>query len=121
MKRILGIALVATMFALAPQQASAWSNIKFGAGFNFHWQTANNAFGHHLWRNGQIPTHHGHGGGFHYQPFNNPYYGPPMPHYPTSAELPSQGYEGVTVSYQPQYGYNQAPVYAAPQYITYGR
>ncbi|MGF1580139.1 MAG: hypothetical protein ACFCD0_12320 [Gemmataceae bacterium] len=122
MKRILGLALVATMFALVPQQASAWSNIKFSTGVTMHWQTGNNAIGHHFWRSGQIPVpphHHHHGfhhhgfhhhhNGFTYQPLNAPYYGPPRPAYPTSTEVYPQGFGGSV-------GYGQAP-----QYITFGQ
>jgi hypothetical protein len=63
MKKLFGLGLALTVLALVPQQASAWSNIKFGVGLNFHWQTADNHIGKHLWHNGPVPHPHGHGYG----------------------------------------------------------
>jgi hypothetical protein len=56
MKKLLGVSLLTLAVALlAQQEASAWSNIRFGIGLNMAWQTGNNSFGWGLWRDGQVP------------------------------------------------------------------
>jgi hypothetical protein len=56
MKKLFGLSVVALAITLiSMQEASAWSNIKFGAGFNFQWQTGNNGIGKHFWRSGPLP------------------------------------------------------------------
>ncbi len=47
--------LALTLVLVSSQQASAWSNIKFGVGMNFHWQTGDNNLLWGVFRNGQIP------------------------------------------------------------------
>jgi hypothetical protein len=63
MKKLCVLSVAALALALLPQQASAWSNIKLGAGFNFHWQTGDNHIGKHIYHNGPVPHPYGHGFG----------------------------------------------------------
>ena len=106
MKKILGLCLAAAVLAAVPQHASAWSNIRFGAGVNLHWQTADNNL---LWggfRNGQIPSPYGHHGhdGFH---GHHGHHHAPMPFYPIDSVAPTA--EPVHAGTQ-----NAGPVQAAP-------
>ena len=100
MIKLFGMSVVAsTMTLISMQEASAWSNLKFGVGLNFQWQSANNAVGKHLWRNGPLPG----------QMPVAPYYGGGHGHYaPMPAEAPA---EAAPMSYN-----TVAPVYYAPSY-----
>jgi len=82
MKKLIILSAVTGALLLATeQQASAWSNIKFGAGVSLHWQTGDNNLLWGVFRNGQIPHpyggftggyggHGGHGGyGQQYMPY----------------------------------------------------
>jgi hypothetical protein len=56
MKKLIILSALATALLLASDRpASAWSNIKFGAGVNLHWQSGDNNFLWGAFRNGQIP------------------------------------------------------------------
>ena len=56
MKKFLTLgALALTLAVLSTQQASAWTNFKFGVGLNFGYQAGGNNFGWGLFRNGQPP------------------------------------------------------------------
>ena len=56
MKKIALAGLVAfALVAISQQQASAWTNTKFGIGLNFERQSGGNSAIWGLWRNGQPP------------------------------------------------------------------
>lgn len=56
MKKFLALgALALSVAVLSNQQASAWTNIKFGVGLNLNWQAGGNNFAWGLFRNGQPP------------------------------------------------------------------
>lgn len=61
MKKLCILGVAAFAIAMLPQQASAWCNVKFGAGVNFQWQSGDNHIGKHLYHSGQVP---GYGGGY---------------------------------------------------------
>jgi hypothetical protein len=85
MKKVMILSALALAAVLATTQpASAWHNIKFGAGVNLHWQSGDNNLLWGVFRNGQIPHPAGipgygyggydhHGGGFpSYYPISTP-------------------------------------------------
>jgi hypothetical protein len=56
MKKLITLSVLTACFTFtSTQQASAWSNIRFGAGVNLHWQTGDNNLLWGFFRNGQIP------------------------------------------------------------------
>src|ERR1700677_1065819 len=64
MKKFIALgALALSVAAFSAQQASAWTNFKFGAGINFGYQAGGNNFGWGLFRNGQPPCSDSCGGG----------------------------------------------------------
>jgi hypothetical protein len=64
MKKFLTLgALALTLAVASTQQASAWTNFKFGAGINLGYQAGGNNFGWGLFRNGQPPCPGECGGG----------------------------------------------------------
>ncbi len=124
MKKLLGLGVVALGLALVSiQEASAWSNVKFGVGLNFQWQAANNAVGKHLWRNGPTPGHgygygHGYGHGYGYAPygqFSAPAPTPAEQEAPTVLPNSGVGLQATPVHFQPA-SYNYAPSYYFPVY-----
>ncbi|MGF1580140.1 MAG: hypothetical protein ACFCD0_12325 [Gemmataceae bacterium] len=96
MKKFYVLALVACALVVASEQrASAWSNIKFGAGVNLHWQTGDNTLLWGLFRSGQVP----YGGGYPGVPPQIVPHGP-QASAPNSNVYPSQAYAGYP--YTPQ-------------------
>lgn len=92
MKKLMILGTLALALVLASEQsASAWSNIKFGAGVNLHWQTGDNNILWGVLRNGQIPHpggYGGYGGGYGY---GHPGGGFPMYYEPTAADANNNG------------------------------
>jgi hypothetical protein len=62
------------VLGLSAPQASAWTNFKFGIGFNFGRQSGGNNFLWGLYRNGQTPGPEYGGDSFFYQPHAFPIY-----------------------------------------------
>jgi hypothetical protein len=137
MKKLFALSVLSAGLLLAStQQASAWSNIKFGVGMNLHWQTGDNNFLWGVFRNGQIPPPAGVPGGF---PGGYPGGGFPQYYEPTgtgngTAEPPSTtnsgGKQAVTnvpgatnvsqAGYPNNYGYGYyQPVGYYPNYSNY--
>jgi hypothetical protein len=97
MKKLVGLTLAAALVAMLPQQASAWTNFKFGVGLGVEWSTGNNSwFCGKLYNNGDHncgpscgpmgfdPMAYGYGG--HGGDFGYAYGGPMMsPHAPAQA------------------------------------
>jgi hypothetical protein len=64
MKKLIILSALATALLLTSERpASAWCNIKFGAGVNLHWQSGDNNCLWGVYRNGQIPHPAGYPGG----------------------------------------------------------
>jgi hypothetical protein len=128
---ILGALTLAVVLA-SNQQASAWSNIKFGVGMNLHWQAGDNTLLWGVFRNGQIPCPSPYGGGP--GPYGPGYGGPggnfPMYYEPTAAEAnkqqaaapapapipPSVNQTNYNGNYQPV-GYYPNTQYQVPMYV----
>lgn len=135
MKKFLSLSIVAVaLVAVAQQEASAWSNIKFGAGVNMSWQTGDNTLLWGLFRNGQIPPPPGFGAPHLPPGMPVPPMGPGGPPHPAefygaqqNISAPAQMQQNVRASYQqpvysmPAPGYQyyspayQTPGYAYPQ------
>ena len=65
MKKIIAAGMLAfCVLAIAQQQASAWTNTKFGIGMNMDYQSGGTSFLWGLWRNGQPPGPEAFGGGY---------------------------------------------------------
>lgn len=132
MKKLIVFSVLATALALTSQNtASAWSNIKFGAGVNLHWQTGDNNLLWGFFRNGQIP----HPGGFQAYPMHGHGYAAPyvvpggdsgssggekntaVPTTPTN-QVGYQGYNPYGYQNQPYYpaSYQQGNPYQLPAY-----
>ena len=118
MKKLIGMSVVALAITLiSMQEASAWSNIKFGVGMNFQWQTGNNGIGKHFWRNGPLPGqpvygygyqgyfpgHGGYGGYGGHESFHAPM---PMPAESAAAPYQSNGFEAIPVHYHTESYYS---------------
>ena len=88
MKKLVSAGLVAfCVIAIAQQNASAWTNSKFGVGLNWERQAGGNSALWGAWRNGQPPGPEAFGGGYSC-PQGMPY-GAPRAH-PQQAFFPPQ-------------------------------
>ena len=82
MQKVLTAGLLAiALIAASQQQASAWTNSKFGIGLNWERQSGGNNFFWGAWKNGQVPGPEAYqnGGPFAAQgaaPYAAPYYTP---------------------------------------------
>lgn len=120
MKKFLTLGVLAlTLGVLSTEQASAWTNLKFGAGINFGYQAGGNNFGWGLFRNGQPPCPGECGGGMPTPPphalqqgsLDNGFGATPqaaMPAQPQSYSRPNYtvNYQQYQYPYNYNYGYN---------------
>ncbi len=127
MKKLLGLTVAAAVLAMVPQQASAWSNIKFGVGLNFEASCGNNNLLWGTFVNGQVPGYGGGYGGYYEAPMIVPghaYADQAQPAAP-AAQPKAQNAQNMPAnpyhysSYQPGY-YYQDPGYYYGQNTWYG-
>lgn len=137
MKKFFMMGVLATAIAvLSQQQASAWTNFKFGVGLNLGYQAGGNNFLWGAWRNGQPPAPdcapYGCPGGMPFAPPPHAYQtGTPMPNYAYQPpqQVPNYGYpaqpnqttpanynNNVPALYRPMPVYNGAFYYPANTY-----
>ena len=118
MTKILTAGLLAiALIAMSQQQASAWTNSKFGIGLNWERQSGANNFFWGAWKNGQVPGPEAFGqpgGGYMPQGGGFPYFGTgpqgypqgmpqafPTQTAPPQTALHQQAYYGMAQNYSP--------------------